>query len=146
VTSRGFLIEDRRVSRSSPDRLLRLILDPSTWPSWQPEILSMDGGGRVVEGRPVEGTAKLLGFVVEGKSTPVGTGDSYFEEDVIVGVRLRVRYEVQPSDRGSIVVRRLSAQLPRGLSGTILSFFLKRRLKRMQSSVLDELVRQSEAS
>ena len=138
-----FSIESQQVTRSSPDRVLGLILDPVSWPSWQPEIVTTRSP-RGADGA-VEGRARLLGFVVEGRSTPVSVGEAHFEEDVVVGVRMRVRYEVRPtSTGGATIVRRLNADLPGGFSGRILSFFLKRRLERMQSKVLDELVAQSE--
>jgi hypothetical protein len=35
----------------------------------------------------------MLGFEVHGHSTAVEIGASSFEEDVVVGVRLQIRYE-----------------------------------------------------
>lgn len=69
-----------------------------------------------------------------------------FEEDVIVGVRMKIRYELKEVPDGVVVTRRLTTSLPSGVSGRVLSFFLKRRLAKMQQTVLDELVTQSEAS
>ena len=97
------------------------------------------------EGDTVEGAARLLGFTVEGRSSAGSVEPLAFEEDVIVGVRMRVRYEVEASEQGATVTRHLSAHLPRGPAGRVLSFFLKRRLRRMQAGVLDGLVRQAES-
>ncbi len=144
--SRSFEVEHAREAKCAPEQVIGRILDPSTWPSWQPEIISTEAPSPPERGRTVDGRARMLGFVMDGRSTAISTDGGLFEEDVIVGVRLRVRYELRPSDGGVIVIRRLTASLPRGISGRILSFFLKWRLKRMQGAVLDELVRQSERS
>ena len=141
-----FEIEDSRTARCAPDAVLGRVLDPSTWPEWQPEIISTSPSQRIQEGDSVQGRAKLLGFVVEGKSSAVTVAEDVFEEDVIVGVRMRVRYSVTASPEGTTVTRRLMADLPSGFSGRILSFFLKRRLRRMQRGVLEALVAQAESA
>ncbi len=123
---------------------MKIITDPSTWPAWQSEILETAGPVPLAEGDEVEGRATLLGFVVDGRSATTAASTSSFAEDVIVGVRMRVRYEVRETSAGTVVTRRLSATLPGGLSGRALSFFLKRRLKAMQKGVLDALVVQAE--
>lgn len=125
--------------------MLGRILDPSTWPEWQPEIISTAPSGSIQQGDSVEGRAQLLGFVVDGRSSAVEVREDAFEEDVIVGVRMRVRYSVTPAPEGTTVTRRLTADLPAGFSGRILSFFLKRRLRKMQNGVLETLVRQAES-
>ena len=97
------------------------------------------------EGDQVEGRARLLGFVVSGRSTTVTATGYSFVEDVIVGVHMRVTYEIRDTAGGVIVTRRLDASLPDGVAGRVLSFFLKRRLKAMQRGLLDALVAQVEA-
>lgn len=142
---RKLTIEATRVARCEPEALLDLVRDPKTWPRWQPEIVSTRGPDRLDEGDDVYGHAEMLGFRVEGHSKSVTvTGDTY-EEDVVVGVRMRILYEVARDDSGATTVtRRLSTLLPGGVAGRVLSFFLKRRLTRMQDGVVDELVRQAE--
>jgi hypothetical protein len=121
-------------------------LAPETWPSWQSEILSVTGPERVERDDVVRGRAKLLGFDVEGHSTSLEvTGNSYLE-DVIVGVRMRVKYTVAPHGEGSTVTHRLESELPRGAAGRILALLLRRRLRKMQARLLDDLVRQTSAS
>lgn len=124
---------------------MNIIKDPSTWPTWQSEILETDGNVPLSEGDLVEGRAELLGFEVGGQSTTVTATSTSFVEDVIVGVRMRVEYTVDETPTGTTVTRRLTTALPGGLSGRLLSFFLKRRLKAMQKGLLDELVGQAEA-
>ncbi len=141
-----FEIEDSRTANCHPTAILDRVLDPSTWPQWQPEIISTTSSRRIVTGDSVEGRARLLGFVVDGRSSAITVSDDVFEEDVIVGVRMRVRYHVEPSGEGTTVTRHLSAVLPGGFSGRILSFFLKRRLQRMQQGVLESLVAQAESA
>ena len=124
---------------------MKVISDPSTWPEWQSEILETDGSAPLNEGDHVEGRAKLLGFVVSGRSSTITATSSSFVEDVIVGVHMRVEYEISETSGGTIVTRRLTASLPGGVSGRMLSFFLKRRLKAMHKGLLDALVVQAEA-
>jgi hypothetical protein len=68
-----------------------------------------------------------------------------FIEDVIVGVRMVVTYEVVPSATGTRITRTLEADLPGGPSGWLLSLVLRARLRRMQKRVLSELAAQAEA-
>lgn len=124
---------------------MKVISDPTTWPTWQSEIIETDGGVPLQEGDQVEGRAKLLGFVVSGRSSTITATSASFVEDVIVGVHMRIEYEIRETASGTIVTRRLTANLPGGVSGRLLSFFLKRRLKAMQEGLLDALVFQAEA-
>ena len=125
---------------------MAILSDPQTWPGWQTEIIETDGPSPLVQGDVVEGRAQLLGFVVNGRSSTLVATESSFAEDVIVGVHMRVEYEVTPGPGGSIVKRRLTTTLPAGFSGRVLSFFLKRRLKAMQKGLLDQLVAQAEGA
>ena len=93
------------------------------------------------EGDVVEGEARMLGFEVGGRSVALETSDRVFEEDVIVGVRMRVRYEVESAGDGTVIRRHLTADLPGGFAGRLLSAFLKPRLKKMNEQVLDELAK-----
>lgn len=142
---RKMTISVSRAARCEPAAVMDLVLDPKTWPRWQPEIVSTDGPSPLNEGDDVYGHASMLGFRVEGHSKSVKVAGDYYEEDVLVGVRMRVVYEVGRDGAGNAVVTRtLSALLPGGVAGRILSFFLKRRLTRMQNGVVEELVRQAE--
>lgn len=144
---RKLTIEVSRIARCDPGAVMDLVRNPETWPRWQPEIVSTDGPNPLEEGDDVYGHAAMLGFRVEGHSKSVVVSPDTYEEDVVVGVRMRVVYEVARDDTGStIVTRRLSALLPGGVAGRLLSFFLRRRLTRMQNGVVEELVRQAERS
>lgn len=143
--NRKMTIEVSHVARCEPDAVLELVRDPKTWPRWQPEIVSTDGPVPLEEGDDVYGHAEMLGFRVEGHSKTVAASADAYEEDVIVGVRMRIVYEVARDASGNTVVtRRLSALMPGGVAGRVLSFFLKRRLTRMQNGVVEALVRQAE--
>jgi hypothetical protein len=87
----------------------------------------------------------MLGFHVNGHATALGVGSEYFEQDVIVGVGMRIRYEVRSVDGGCLITHDLVADMPGGLSGRVLTFFLRRRLRWMQRTALANLARQSEA-
>lgn len=138
-------IEVSRAARCAPETVLELVRDPKTWPRWQPEIVSTEGPAPLDEGDDVYGHAEMLGFEVEGHSKTVAVSPDAYEEDVIVGVRIHIVYEVSRGASGdTVVTRRLSALLPGGLAGRVLSVFLKRRLTRMQNGVVEELVRQAE--
>ncbi len=142
---RKMTISVSRPARCDPAAVMDLVLDPKSWPRWQPEIVSTEGPGSLSEGDDVYGHASMLGFRVEGHSKSVKVQSEYYEEDVLVGVRMRVVYEIGRDGSGTIVVTRtLSALLPGGVAGRILSFFLRRRLTRMQNGVVEELVRQAE--
>ncbi|MBW3594050.1 MAG: SRPBCC family protein [Actinobacteria bacterium] len=141
---RTYEIEHTRSASCSADAVMKIITDPATWPEWQSEILETKGPIPLSTGAVVEGRATLLGFIVDGRSSTVTATGSSYVEDVIVGVRMRVRYEVRDTAEGVTVTRRLSASLPGGFSGRALSFLLKRRLKAMQEGVLDALIAQAE--
>jgi hypothetical protein len=81
----------------------------------------------------------MLGFAVHGHSEALAVTDEVFEEDVIVGVRMVIRYEVGVNPSGTRVTHKLTAQLPGGLSGRILSLFLRPRLRALQRGVLERL-------
>jgi hypothetical protein len=123
-----------------------LILDPSSWPRWQPEIVATEGPDRLSATDVVRGRATMLGFNVQGHSTAMEVAPDRFVEDVIVGVRMRVTYATAPSGDGATITHSLVSDLPTGLWGRVLSFFLRSRLRRMQRAALDELVRQAEAA
>lgn len=120
-------------------QVIEQLRDATTWPDWQPEIVAAVGPSRIAEGDEVEGRARMLGFVVEGRSHAIEVGDDVLEEDVVVGVRMRVRYEIEQDPAGTKITRRLTAGLPGGPAGRLLSVFLKVRLKRMQTKVLRAL-------
>lgn len=120
--------------------MLDHILRPATWPEWQSEILSVEGPERLVPGDAVLGDAKLLGFKVEGRSTSIEVASDAFVQDVIVGVRMRVRYTVERDGDGARVTHRLESRLPRGIAGSLLSVLLRWRLRKMQKMLLDDLV------
>lgn len=144
MTGRRFEIEASRIAHCAPEQVLNRILRPATWPEWQSEILSVEGPERVHEDAVVRGDARLLGFNVEGHSTSLEVTDNSYLEDVIVGVRMRVRYTVTGEGEGSRVTHHLVSDLPTGIAGSVLSVFLKWRLRKMQRMLLADLVKQSE--
>lgn len=142
---RPFVVQTARDARCSPGRVMEQILDSGRWPSWQPEISETRGSNKLVGGDVVTGDASMLGFDVSGHATVEDVSISLFDEDVIVGVRMRIRYEVTVRGDGCTVTAKLTAYLPRGAAGRVLSLFLKRRLRWMQRTAIENLVRQAEA-
>lgn len=118
---------------------LEKIRRPSTWPEWQSEILTTEGPEEVRAGDHVTGDASMLGFAVGGRADILTAGDSGLEQDVIVGVRMKVRYDLEPAPGGWNVTHTIVVDLPAGLSGRVLSFFLKRRLRAMQAKLIEKL-------
>jgi hypothetical protein len=116
-----------------------------TWPDWQSEIVSVEDRGPLATGEVARGEADLLGFEVHGHSTATDVSVSRFEEDVVVGVRMRICYEVRPDGWGSVVTHSLVADLPGGVCGSVLAVVLRWRLRRLQRTALAGLARQSEA-
>ena len=134
-----FRIEDSVTTRIDARAVLERIRDPATWPSWQAEILSAAGPSPIGEGDVVRGRAQMLGFAVDGHSTVVGADGSSFEQDVIVGVRMRVQITVEQTEDGSVIRHSLTSRLPGGVWGRVLAFFLKRRFRVMQRLLLERL-------
>jgi len=87
----------------------------------------------------------MAGFDVEGKSTALEVRDTRFEEDVIVGVRMRVSYDVADTTDGVVITHRLDATLPGGPLGRLVAALLRWRLRRMQQTSLRWLAAQAEA-
>lgn len=117
------------------DRIRR----PATWHEWQPEIGSARGPELLGRGDHVTGTARMLGFAVVGRADVVAADDHCLEQDVVVGIGMRVSYRVEPAPGGCKLVHTLTADLPGGVAGRVLSFFLVRRLRGMQRAVLENL-------
>lgn len=99
-----------------------------------------------MSGDVARGEADLLGFEVHGHSTATAVGETRFEEDVIVGIRMRICYEVRPNGPGTLITHNLVADLPGGVCGGILALFLRWRLRRLQRTALEGLASQSEAA
>lgn len=142
---RSFDLESMRSASCHAAAVEALIADAARWPSWQPEIISTEGPHSLAAGDEVAGRASMLGFEVAGRAAITDVGPGFLEEDAIVGVRMRIRYEVIEAPGGCRVVSRMSAELPGGVAGRILSLFLRRRLRWMQETALTNLVAQSEA-
>jgi hypothetical protein len=118
---------------------LEKIRQPATWPEWQAEILATTGPPEVRVGDHVTGEARMLGFAVGGRADIVAVDENGLEQDVIVGIPMKVRYAIEPAGSGFTVTHTLEVDLPSGLSGRMLAFFLKRRLRRMQAELIEKL-------
>jgi len=140
-----FVVVTERVARCDPDVVMRYLLDSTSWPRWQPEIVATTGPQQVKSGDLVRGHADLLGFGVAGQAAIEDVERHSFTEDVLVGVRMNVSYEVLDDDGGCKVRARIVTEAPTGLSGRILGLLLRRRLRSMQSTALQRLARLSEA-
>lgn len=127
-------------SSCDPDILRRLLADPSTWSEWQPEILYAKGPEPMAPGDTARGRARMLGFEVHGQSTALSVGARHFEEDAVVGVHMKIRYELEAVDDGIVVRHRLELERSGGPAGRILNWLLRRRLKKMQEQALRALV------
>jgi hypothetical protein len=139
---RVFSVEGETPSRATREGIVALLHVPQSWPIWQREIVDADGPAPLAVGDVVRGRARMLGFGVQGHATVTDLDPGCLEKDVIVGVRMRIRVEVNDSDdrtKPTLVSYRLVADLPDGPLGRVLSFFLKRRFKKMQELVLSEL-------
>ena len=140
-----FQVGAERVAKCSPDAVIRQLLDASRWPRWQPEIVATVGPERVQVGDVVSGHADLLGFGVAGQAAIEEVPDDGLVEDVLVGVRMRVSYQVEPRGNECLVRATIVTEAPTGISGRVLGFLLRRRLRRMQRTALDHLTRLAEA-
>ena len=141
--TRRLQIEASAPSQASPAQIVDHVRRPETWPRWQSEIQATRGPDLLEVGDSVEGDARLLGFDVTGRSAVLGLSPDSFTEDVIVGVRMCITYSVTATPSGSIVTHRMEADLPAGLAGSVLSWFLGWRLKKMQKNLLAALATQA---
>lgn len=145
MPQRTLEIRRSRLTPSAHEVVYDLLINPMTWPSWQSEIVSIEEVGPLSSGGVARGEADLLGFEVQGHSTATRVEPDRFEEDVIVGIRMKICYELRPERAGTVVTHNLVAQMPGGYCGRVLALFLRWRLRRLQRSALEGLARQSEA-
>jgi len=141
-----FEVGAERVARCKPEVVIRQLLDASRWPRWQPEIVATIGPQRVQVGDVVRGHADLLGFGVAGQAAIERVPADGLVEDVLVGVRMRVIYQVVPRGDGCLVRSTIVTEAPTGFSGRVLGFLLRRRLRRMQRTAVARLARLAEAT
>jgi hypothetical protein len=139
-----YRIESHVDTHADPDTVMARILAPKTWPEWQAEIKSVEGPDRMQDGDQVSGDAELVGFKVQGRSDAHVVDDELFIEDVIVGVRMVITYQVKRTGSGTRITRSLEADLPGGFFGRLLSIALRARLRMMQKRLLRELAAQAE--
>lgn len=129
---------------ASPELARARVAAPETWPEWQSEILDTSTPQWAEAHEVVHGKARLLGFDVHGRSLTIASDPAHFEQDVVVGVRMRVRYSIDPREGGCVLTHRLQAELPGGVAGRLLSALLSRRLRKMQADLLRRLKAQLE--
>src|ERR687897_582825 len=89
-----FAIRHERTASCTRERLLSHLLYSTVWPRWQPEIVETTGPAKLAAGDVVEGHATMMGFQVAGRTSIEAVGDGYFVENAIVGVGMRIRYDV----------------------------------------------------
>ena len=137
---REFSLRLSRGSTNSAQAILDRIKQPSTWPEWVPEINSTTSKKSIVDvGDNVEGLAEMLGFRVNGRAHVTEITPTLFVQDVVIGVRIVARYEVEPTEHGSVIHHELIVSAPRGPMGRLLTFFLRGRLRSMQERLLANL-------
>jgi hypothetical protein len=140
-----FEIERSQSARCDPARVMARLRDSGSWPAWRPEIQSVKAPAELSAGDTIEGDARMLGVHVVGRASVPELEDHRLLEDVVVGVRVQMAYEIHAVENGAMITSTLRAQLPGGPVGTFLSLVLRWRLRRMQRLALDRLVSQSEA-
>jgi hypothetical protein len=123
----------------SPEETMRRLRRPSGWPEWQSEIMATRGPEEVGPGDHVLGDAYMLGFAVAGRADILSVDERGLEQRVLVGIPMTVHYSIERDGDGWTLTHRLAVDLPEGISGRVLSFFLKRRLRKMQRVLLANL-------
>ena len=86
----------------------------------------------------------MLGFGVDGHGSVTEASSNRFVQEVVVGVKMSAHYEVEQTERGSLVHHRLTVVAPHGPLGTVLGVLLRWRLRRMQVRLLRNLIAQVE--
>lgn len=137
----------RSITTDAPQsEVIALILDPSTWPEWQSEIRSSKGPAPLTPNDVVDGRARMLGFDVDGQSVTTQVTEDSYKQSVVVGVGMQITYTLESTPEGTRIEHSLSSHLPAGLMGRVLSFFLARRLRKMQKRLLQALKLRAESS
>lgn len=136
---RDFTITSQRRVALTPAEVHHLITHPATWREWQSEIETAHGPDELAPGDTVQGDARMLGFIVQGRADMESVAAERITHEAIVGVKMRVTYDLEAAGSGVVVRHTLTAEMPRGLAGRVLSFFLRRRLRAMQRKLLDNL-------
>ena len=139
-----FSISSSRITSADPDSVMARVVRPETWSEWVPEIVAMDSSGELAAGDEAEGLAEMLGFRVDGRARVTEATPVRLVQDVVIGVRMIARYEVEATPRGTRVTHELVVTSPEGAMGRLLAFLLRGRLKAMQKRLLANLVRLSE--
>jgi hypothetical protein len=135
----------RAVATTAPhEEVMALILDPASWPEWQSEIKSSNGPVPLAPNDVVDGRARMLGFDVDGQSVTTHVSHDSYKQSVVVGVGMQITYTLERIPQGTRIEHSLSSQLPAGLMGRVLSFFLARRLRKMQKGLLQALKQRAE--
>jgi Polyketide cyclase / dehydrase and lipid transport len=143
--SKPYRLQDHITTSAPQEVVMRRVLAPKTWPEWQAEIKAVEGPDQIQEGDQVSGDAALVGFQVKGKSDAQIVDQEVFMEDVIVGVRMVITYEVRRTDEGTRITRTIETDLPSGILGSLLSVALRAKLRKMQKQLLKDLAAQAEA-
>jgi Polyketide cyclase / dehydrase and lipid transport len=132
--------------RARADAVMATIRDARTWPRWQPEIETTEGSATLEAGDAVTGKASMMGFAVDGRSTIESVEATSLAEDTIVGVRMRIRFEVNEAHGRTVITHHLTSEMPAGALGSVLTFFLRKRLIKMQKTALQQLAQVVDAS
>lgn len=102
----------------------------------------MESAGEVSEGDTLRGRASMLGFGVDGHGSVIEATSDRFVQEVVVGVKMTARYEVESTSSGTVIKHELTVVAPEGPAGTFLSLLLRWRLRLMQRRLLNNLVMQ----
>src|SRR3712207_4805235 len=82
-----------RVIESETAEVAAMIRDALAWPEWPPESTRSAVPREFDAGDVVQGDAEMLGVKVAGRADITGACRVAMEQDVIVGIRMKVRYE-----------------------------------------------------
>lgn len=127
---------------AAPERVYDLISNPKARSRWLRELeVGDDVDRRLEKGDSFGGRSTLLGHRFFGSSTVLdAVPESRLEEEVVIGARLRTRWEVEPrADGGTHVTHTIDVAFPEGPLGALARWVLTRRLAKLQRDGLSRL-------
>jgi uncharacterized protein YndB with AHSA1/START domain len=134
--------ERSRDTTASPDAVWRIWSDPSTWPTWNPDVRSISLDGPFESG--------VSGSMTTGQRTHsirienVAAGRSFdLVTSVLPATTFRFHCEIRPSESGS----RISQAISMGsFLGPVFSPMMSKKIAESFGPILDGLAREAESA
>lgn len=131
---------------ATPAEVFAVVRDGQNRPGWMPELEVTDAPARpLAAGDRVRGRSVAFGHRVPGLSDVLAVEDGrVLEEDVIVGVRLRITWSFTSAGGATRCTQAIDVAGPTGPLGPVLRWVLSVRVRLLQRRTLARLRKQVE--